>query len=55
MQRHSADAATLRDDERYLASKVQKMDAAVQHVAEIETLCRVPERCFHESVATGYV
>src|SRR5580765_4560434 len=55
MQRHSADAATLRNDERYLASKVQKMDAAVQHVAEIKAPRGVPKRCFYESIAAGYV
>ena len=54
MQGDAADAAASGEHGRDLASAVQQMDAAIAHIAEVETLGGVPHRPLDQPVARDH-
>lgn len=54
MQRHAADAAPLGDHRRHRAGAIQQMHAAIDDVAEIEPVSRVPDGTFDQAEARRY-
>ena len=50
VQRHPTDTAALGNDKRDCVRRIQKIDAAIQHIAEVESPFEIPDRSLNEAI-----